>query len=262
LFIDQCLDADSQHFWEAAAAALPSFSKTAQVAVGGALLAASSDGALSFKALLAQSTNDPALRRLMQFGTPGPSVHGEWARGPRPVWVLIAQAVCGWLLLAGLWRIVTRFVLAGRHPAELSISAAGLQVTVQSRLLGRTLRSRTWITPLAEIVFLSRETRFARAGLYSGLLALAVGTYVGTGMVFDGLRVPGGSPSLLGFGLLVIIGGLLVDLLLSAIDRLGRQKSKLVICTRQRRNFALSGVSPEQVDLWLERASTLRGLSS
>ncbi len=261
LFLDACLEDARDTFWQAAADACDKWSQATQLAVAAGVISAASPPALAFKTTLADASESPVLRHLLQFGTPTGSLSGELVAGPSRPWVLVLKAVTGWLLVAGVGRLVARFVLGARQPAQLSISAAGLQIVSQRRMLGRSLGERTSVTPLAEVGSLSRETRFARAGLYAGLLALAVGSYLGSSMMLDGVRVPGGSPSLLGFGVLAVIVGLVLDLAFSALDHLRRGQTRLIIQTRQHGALSLRGLSADRVDEWLKRAAALRGLS-
>ncbi len=60
-----------------------------------------------------------------------------------------------------------------------------------------------------------RETRYSGVALFVGLGCLLFGSVLGSGLVLDGLRNPGTSPSLLTLGMGLILLGLGVDFALS-----------------------------------------------
>ncbi len=91
-----------------------------------------------------------------------------------------------------------------------------------------------------------REVRFPRLGLYAGLLALAMGTYVGVGAFVDGARVA--SPSLLAWGLLFVAAGIAIDLVLSSVRFGAKGKCRIVLLPRKGRVVCIGGVDPQRAD--------------
>lgn len=146
-------------------------------------------------------------------------LEGELARPPSTAWATVLYALSGIALVRGAARVVGRVALAYRKPATLRLGPRGLEISHRTELLGKVLAERETLVPLANLASITREVRYARLGLYAGLLALVFGTYVGTGFLMDGVRVPGGSPSLIGMGLAAIAIGVLLDYVLAvAID--------------------------------------------
>src|SRR5690606_31696418 len=131
-------------------------------------------------------------------------LEGELGPPPRRPWKTAVLALTLWLFLSHLVRLLGRAALGFRKPARLRIGAQGLAVESRTQLLGRTLRESRVFVPFDQLSSIEREVRFARAGLYAGLAALALGTYVGAGFLVDGLRAPQGSWALVGWGLLLV----------------------------------------------------------
>jgi len=91
------------------------------------------------------------------------------------------------------------------------------------------------------------------------LVALSLGTFLGVGMLLDGLRVPGLSPSLLGLGLLFVVGGLVLDFVLTTFLDSNQGRCHILVTPRDASPWAFGGVSVERADAALRR---LRGDSA
>lgn len=154
--------------------------------------------------------------------------------------------VTGLLFVIGFVRILARLVLAYRVPAEVSASSAGVRIRARTELLGRTLRDREIVIGSDALARVVREVRFPRIGLYAGLFALAIGTYVGVGALVDGARVA--SPSLLAWGLLFVAAGVLVDLVLSSVRFGAAGKCRVVLSPRKGHVVCIGGVDPQRAD--------------
>ncbi|HVW30651.1 MAG TPA: hypothetical protein VHC69_35085 [Polyangiaceae bacterium] len=183
---------------------------------------------------------------------------GELTAPPRGVLGTLLITLSGLSLLRGGARWIGRLALGYRHPAELRLSDRGLQISARSELLGRVLSESETLIPLANLSSITREVRFARLGLYAGLLALVAGTYVGVGLLVDGVRVPGGSPSLLGLGLAAIALGIVLDYVLAVVLRTVAKKCRVVIVPVHGRSLCVEGLDPTITDAVLATiASTL-----
>lgn len=180
---------------------------------------------------------------------------GELTRAPRGLLATVLVTVSGIALVRGAARLVGRVALGYRRPAAVELDSRGLSISHRLELLGRTLGETEVLVPLSNIASVSREARHARLGLYAGLLALAVGTYVGVGMVVDGFRVPGGSPSLLGLGALLVVLGIVLDYGLSTVLAAARDKCRLVVTPRDGRALCVEGLVAAEVDAVLARLS-------
>lgn len=172
------------------------------------------------------------------------SLDGELHAPPASPLSIVLLGCSGVLLLSAAARLIGRLALAYRHPARLELTEHGIRLTDRVELLGRVVRQRETVVPLSDLTSVTREVRYARAGLYAGLLALVLGTYLGTGLLLDGLRAPGGSGSLLLLGLGLAAGGLVLDFTLSTLWDNARRTCRIVIARRTGRALCLAGVDP------------------
>ena len=128
---------------------------------------------------------------------------------------------------------------------ELRLSERGLELSHRTLLLGRVLRETETLIPLSNLANVKREVQYPRLGLYAGLLALIAGTYVGTGLFVDGIRVPGGSPSLLGMGLAAMALGIVLDFALSAVTDVLNNTCRLIVTPFTGAAFVSKGSNPK-----------------
>lgn len=173
---------------------------------------------------------------------------GELAAPPSSVAVAILLVVTGVSLVRGALRLAGRVAFAYRKPAELRLSERGVEISHRTELLGRVLKDAETVIPLANVASISREVRYARLGLYAGLFALVVGTYIGAGLLIDGVRVPGGSPSLLGFGLVAIALGIVLDYAFAVLWDVVRRTCRLVVVPQHGRAVCIQGLDPTETD--------------
>jgi hypothetical protein len=173
---------------------------------------------------------------------------GELAAPPSSVVVAALLALTGVSFVRGALRLAGRVAFAYRKPAELRLSERGVEISHRTELLGRVLKDAETVIPLANVASVSREVRYARLGLYAGLLALVLGTYIGAGLLIDGTRVPGGSPSLLGFGLVAIAIGIVLDYAFAVLWDVVRQTCRLVVVPQKGRAVCIQGLDPTETD--------------
>ncbi len=183
---------------------------------------------------------------------PSLTLRGE--RGPKPRGLLCT----GLLLLSLVYpalrvaELLARWVAGYKRPLTLELSEAGLSVRQQTELLGRVLsESETWI-PRENLARLTREVRYARAGLYAGLLALGLGSYAGFRLIWIGLSVPEGSPLLLGQGSLALALGIGLDFFISTARASARSRCRVVVVPQQGPAFSLLGVDRAVADAALQ----------
>jgi len=184
---------------------------------------------------------------------------GELGPSPRGPVVSALLALSGIAFLRSALRLAGRLAFAYRRPVELRLSARGVEISHRTELLGRVLRDGETVIPLSNLASISREVRYARLGLYSGLLALVIGTYVGTHLVVDGVRVPGGSPSLLGFGLTAIALGIILDYALAVLWDVVRRTCRLVVTPPRGSALCIQGLDPGETDRVLAELSAMLG---
>jgi hypothetical protein len=175
-------------------------------------------------------------------------LEGELASAPSPAWATVLSAVTGVALVRGSCRAIGRLALAYRRPAVMKLSARGLEVSSRTELLGRVLAEREALVPLSNIASVTRELRFARVGLYAGLLSLVLGTYLGVGLLADGARVPGGSPSLIGMGLAAIALGIVLDYAFAVVVDVVRETCQVVVRPHHGPALCIRGLDAAEAD--------------
>jgi hypothetical protein len=235
------------------------FGRAACIVGAAALRGSSSDFAQSEADDLAAVVHDPIVRRVLTDVRPGgaagaeagDALSGELTAPPRSTLVMVALGVTGILFAIELARLVARFALQYRAPAELRVSRQGVTVRTRTELLGRILREREVTIPIAALAKASRETRYPRVLLYAGLFSLAVGSYLGIGLCIDGARA--GSPELLGIGALLVAAGLALDFVLENARSGLTGKCRLVLCPRRGAALAIANIDPAAADVALRR---------
>ncbi len=144
----------------------------------------------------------------------------------------------------------------------LRFSKPGLTVHERIELAGHVLRdSELWI-PRENLAAITREESHSRLGLYVGIVALLIGTYLGTRRLMDGLAVPGGSLGLVGSGLLFIALGAAVDFVLWSARDSARSRCRLVVVPHRGRAFCCGGVRRDEADAALRAVAASEGSGS
>jgi hypothetical protein len=195
---------------------------------------------------------DPPVRALLALGgIARMPLSGELLPtpfGPVTTAILAVTLVLGAFQLA---RLVARLAFGYRRPASFTLTERGLELTYRTELLGRVLKERTLLVPLANLASVTREVQYPRAGLYAGLAALVIGTYFGMGLFVDALRVPGGSSSLMAMAVALVVAGLAIDFLLtSGIDGM-RGRCHLLVEPRKGRTICIGATDAVQADAML-----------
>lgn len=183
-------------------------------------------------------------------GSPA-TIEGELVPAPRGPVPFVLLAVTGLLLVMHLARLVGRFVLRYRRPAEVEITARGLTVRTRTQLFGRTFKEGETHIPAEALLRATRETRYPRLGLYAGLVALGLGTYLGVSLFVDGARA--GSPELLGVGALILALGAALDFGLSHLASKARGRCRVIIVPRKGPAVALALADAALADAALSR---------
>jgi hypothetical protein len=233
------------------------FGRAEALVAAAALGVSAAAAAPAARAQALATSEDIGIRSLLLAGAADMApLHGELVAAPLAP---VATALLAVSLLLFVWqalRLVARFVFAYRRPAVLRLTPRGLELTHQVMLLGKVLRDRATLVPLANLSRVTRETRYARIGLYAGLVALVLGTYFGMGLFVDGLRVPGGSGALLEMAAATMIAGLAIDFVLSSVADNSRGKCRLLVEPRLGRRLCVSGVDPASADAMLASLAT------
>jgi len=259
-YLDEALTDRAGVIWEAVARVVrapqliaPDFGDTEALVSAAALCRGHSEVAHRARLHLAQNTTDPVLKALLSGGSGPTELVGELGAPPFGPVATVLLAVTLLLFLGRALNLVARFALAYRKPATLRIGPQGLELTHRIELMGRVIRDRSTLVPLANLSRVTREVRYARVGLYAGLGALVLGTYFGMGLIVDGVRVPGGSPPLLGMAVTCIVVGLGLDFLLSTAADSARGRCRIVIVPQKGRKMCVGALDPLSADAMLTR---------
>ncbi|MEO7328267.1 MAG: hypothetical protein ABI193_06800, partial [Minicystis sp.] len=240
-----------------------------------ALRESASDTAKSEARALAADARDPLVRTLLAAiptaaasasiapsASSAPSapagsgtLSGELVSPPRGPVALVLLGTTGLLAVFHLARLVARFALRYRRPAELVITAGGLTLRTKTELLGRVVREQETQVPISALLEATREIRYPRLGLYAGLVSLALGSYFGVSLFVDGARA--GSPELLGIGLLLVAVGVVLDYLLENVMSGSKGKCRVVIVPRKGPRRAIGDLDPARADAALARLTHL-----
>jgi len=165
-----------------------------------------------------------------------------------------ALALTGLLFALSVARLVGRFALSYRRPAEVVVTPGGVKVSSKTLLLGRTIREEEFHITHASLRRATREVRYPRAGLYAGLFALAVGSYLGLSLFVDGVRAA--SPSLLLTGLLFVAAGIGLDFALGSVLSGARGRCRVQFLPSTGKGVCVVDVDPKRAD---EALALLRG---
>jgi hypothetical protein len=256
--VDAALGERAATFWSSVATLIAELTPAEAVVAVLSLKRSESDAARTATRTLAQSETEPGLLRSL-LATPTGQVerlNGELTPPPRHPVLTVVLALTGVLFFVAAARLVGRLALAYRRPAELRVSDRGVEVLYRTELLGRVLRDRSTLVPLANVQRLTREVRFARFGLYAGLAALCIGSYLGMGLLVDGARVPGTSPPLLGLGLLIIGVGIALDFGLSLLGDAARGRCRVLVEQNKGPSFCVGAVDRDRTDAFLSSVAS------
>jgi hypothetical protein len=220
-----------------------------------ALAASTSKGALRQAATLAGEVRDRKLARVLG-GRAGDEavepVPGELTSSPRGPVATALLAVTGLLVLLPALRLVGRLALGYRRPTVVSLTdEGGVRVKSRTELLGRTLRDRDVLVPRAALLRATRDVRYPSLAMYAGLLALAVGSYLGVAAFVDGVRAA--SPSLLATGLAIVALGLGLDFVLTSVAPGIRGRCRVLFVSRDGVSLCVGGVDTKRADALLGR---------
>lgn len=200
---------------------------------------------------LGATTLARALRARTQDGRSEPVV-GEVTAAPRGPVVTTLLAFTGILFVLRLFRLFATLALAYRTPAEVVVSDDGaVRVCWRVEMLGHRLADRDVLVPRSALVRAVREVRYPRLAFHAGLLALAVGSYVGVSACVDGARAA--SPSLLAVGFCVVALGLAVDFGLSVALPGARGTCRVVFVPRDGAKLCIGAVDVSRADALMAR---------
>lgn len=262
--VDDALGDKAAGLWRAVAAlvrkadagSLPLLGRAGAVIGAASLRGSSSPAAQDEAQAIAAEVRDPIVRSLLAGSAPGGDggeaiAAGEMASPPRHPVKLVLLGVTGILLAVHVARLIARLALRYRRPAELRVTARGVTLTSRTELLGRTIREAVSVIPADGLVRATREVRYPRILLYTGLFALALGSYFGVVLFIDGARA--GSPEMIGVGALLVAGGVALDFLLENAQSNMRGRVRVVLTPKRGPAVAVGDLDPGAADAALLR---------
>jgi hypothetical protein len=259
-FLDASLHEKAGGMWEAVAhvardpeAVAPEFGRAEGLIAAAAIALSKSEVAHRARLHLSHAATDSGVRALAAGAVTANAerLEGEMSLPPFGPVVTTLLTVTMVLFAISVARVLLRLVLAFKRPASISIGPNGLELNQRTELLGKVLRERSIVVPLGSLVRVTRETRYARLGMYVGLLALVLGSYFGMGLFVDAVRVPGGSASLFGLAILMMVIGLLLDFTFSNAADTVRGKCRMFVVPQRGRIFCLGSLDPARADAML-----------
>jgi hypothetical protein len=258
--LDAALHEQAAGMWEAVAhvardpeAVAPEFGRAEGLIAAAAIAASPSEIAHRARMHLSHAATDPGVRALAAGAVTANAerLEGELSLPPFGPVLTTLLTVTMVLFALQVGRVVLRWVLAFKRPASISIGPNGLELNQRTELLGKVLRERSIVVPLGSLVRVTRETRYARLGMYVGLVALVLGSYLGMGLFVDAVRVPGGSASLFGLAVLMMVLGLMLDFTFSNAADTVRGKCRMLVVAQRGRTFCLGSLDPARADAML-----------
>jgi hypothetical protein len=258
--LDAALGEQAAGMWESVAhvardpeSVAPEFGRAEGLTAAAAISASRSEIAHRARLHLSHAATDAGVRALAAGAVTANAdrLDGELTTPPFGPVLTTLLTVTFVLFALQVGKIVLRWVLAFKRPASISIGPNGLELNQRTELLGKVLRERSIVVPLGSLVRVTRETRYARIGMYVGLLALVLGSYLGMGLFVDAVRVPGGSASLLGLSVFMMALGLLLDFTFSNAADTVRGKCRMLVVPQRGRVFCLGSLDPARADAML-----------
>lgn len=257
--LDRALGEASAELWDAVTdrirrvdqGKLPTLGRGEALVACAALAESLSPAARNLAGKLATELKDQAMVRILAARTAPPeeTLAGELGLTPRGPVLTALMAVTGILFAVHAVRIVARVALAYKSPTELTISESGVHVHSQTELLGRIIRERDHVILRSALRRATRDVRFPHLAFYAGLLALALGSYLGVATLIDGARAA--SPSLLLTGLLIVAAGVLLEMVLGSVKPGMEGRCRVVLLPARGKMLCVTQVDPKRADVAL-----------
>lgn len=207
-------------------------------------LAADLKDPVASRLITARAADAPAT--VVQTGPSAAALHGKLAPVPRSALVTIFLALTGLLLLRALAILIGDHVLGLKRDARVELLPSSIELRSKVSLLGRELRDIHAIYPNDGLSSVARDVRYPSLPLYVGLLALLIGTYAGVSFLSWGVQ--SASPRLLGYGLLALIAGIVLDLGLTSLLPGLRGECRLVIVPTKGRKVCVGRLDLQSTD--------------
>lgn len=210
-------------------------------------LAADLSDPVAARLITARAAEAPAT--VVQTGPSAAALQGKLSPVPRSAFSTIVLALSGLLLLRAIAILIGDHVLGLKRAARVELLPNGVEVRAKVALLGRELRDIHAIYPNDGLSSVARDVRYPSLPLYVGLLALLIGTYAGVSFLSWGVQAA--SPRLLGYGLLALIVGIVLDLVLTSLLPGLRGECRLVIVPTKGRKICVGRLDLQSTDRML-----------
>ena len=230
---------------------LPTLGRGEALVACAALAESSSPAARKQAEKLATELKDQAMARILaaRAAAPEETLAGELGVAPRGPVLTTFLALTGLLFAAHAVVLLARVGLAFKCPTEVTISESGVHVHTRTELLGRVVRERDHVILRSALQRVTRDVRFPHLAFYAGLLALALGSYLGVATLIDGARAA--SPSLLLTGLLIVAAGVLLEMVLGSVKPGMSKRCRVVLVPARGRILCVTQVDPKRADVAL-----------
>jgi len=265
--LDRALGEDAADLWSAVADRVRRIDQgvlgdlgRAEALVGAAALATSdSASAKKHAATLASEVKDVAIARVLRESDAAfdERVDGEVLFGVRGPFATTLLALSGILFLMHAVRLAAKLALAYKAPGQMIFSEKGVRVSWRIEMLGRTLRDREIVLVREGVARVVREVRYPHAAFYGGLLALAVGSFVGVRTMVDGVR--SASPPLLWAGLVILVVGILLDFVLGSLSPGIVGRCRLLLVPKSGASICVARVDARRADAALAKLAGRAG---
>ena len=168
----------------------------------------------------------------------------------------VLQALSLWMFFRGTVDWIFRSLLGVRHFATAVLRDQNLELSTETRLWGRTIRSTRRTLSIKAIEEVALERRGEPFAFGAGLVSLSLGTFVGSRLFLEGLF--SGALSLFALGPLLIAVGVALDYFVGSGRSRGTLKdgpAQLLIRAQGERGWVLSQVELPGAELLLQALS-------
>lgn len=227
------------------------FGRASAIVFLSALATSESSAAATERAALLTTLRDPLLLALLKAGPAGERdrpivMAGEVTAGPRSFVAVFFLTITLILPILAVLKLLGRYALHLRRPAELRVNESGVTVQARYELLGKTLREFEVHIPRPALSRAARQIRYPKLGTYVGIATLLVGSYIGLRLIIDGAR--SGAPEFLGIGTGVLVAALALDYALARLPSLAKNRCEVYFQPRRGGTIALAAIDPVLAD--------------
>ncbi|GAC1352715.1 MAG: hypothetical protein NVSMB1_18360 [Polyangiales bacterium] len=186
---------------------------------------------------------------ILQSGPSSTALKGHLSSPPRSALFTVFYALSGYMLLHAIALLVFKHLLGFKRDARLELTETGLEIKGKVALLGRELLVVNTVIPTSGLALIKRDVRYPSLPLYGGLASLLIGTYAGVSLLAWGVQAA--SPRLLGYGLLALLAGVVLDFVLTTLLPGAAGRCRLLMVPKQGRAVCVAGLAIGDTDRML-----------